>query len=368
MNHKPFEVSPPFLENPPPTDNYQAKVWHFCNQWQQGQQNFVIRTSGSTGTPKPITLQRTQLQASAKLTGTTFGLQKGDAALVCLHVDYIAGMMMLVRGLELGLKLTVIEPSSNPLEDFDNTVAFDFMAFVPLQIQQILTENPEKVQILNRAKAILIGGAGVSHPLHQQLQAIQAPVVATYGMTETVSHIAIRYLNGPHQQDVFTVLEGVTIGTDARNCLYIEAESTNFERVQTNDVVELLDSQAFRLIGRFDNIINSGGVKIQLEKVENSLSNVLAMHRRSERFFAFGEPDPTLGERLVVFIETSTRWDDALKTQIQADLLKFLNRFEQPKDFYFCRNFLETPTGKIDKKATFAQKHTLFTHEYLTSK
>lgn len=209
------------------------------------------------------------MQASARLTGQTLGLQPGDAALVCLNVRYVAGVMMLVRGLELGLSLTIQEPSGNPLANLDPaTDRFAFAAFVPLQLQTILEQTPDKMPILNGMKAIVVGGAATSLALERALQVITAPVYATYGMTETVSHIALRRLNGPDASEVFTALDGVTLGTDERGCLHSTAAATNFEQIQTNDVVELIDPAHFRLLGRADRVINSGGVKIQPERVE----------------------------------------------------------------------------------------------------
>ena len=179
---------------------YEADALAFCRAWLSGQTEFTLHTSGSTGTPKPIRLTRAQMRASAHLTGQTLGLRAGDVALVCLNIRYVAGVMMLVRGLELGLPMTIIEPAGNPLAGFDPAnVRFDFTALVPLQLQHILDDTPEKLAILNRMKAILVGGAVVSPALEQALQVITAPIFSTYGMTETVSHIALRRLNGPER-------------------------------------------------------------------------------------------------------------------------------------------------------------------------
>ncbi|MFZ4647918.1 MAG: AMP-binding protein, partial [Gemmataceae bacterium] len=203
---------------------YEEQSITFGRAWQSGQQTFVLHTSGSTGTPKPVILSRSQMLASAVLTGQTFGLQAGDTALCCLNTAYVAGNMMLVRAMTLGLKLTIVEPSGNPLADFDtHRTQFDFLAFVPLQLQMVLEQSPEKVAILNQAKAILLGGASTSLAQEAQLQLIMAPVYATYGMTETVSHIAIRRLNGPNATDFFTALLGVELGVDHRDCLNIRA-------------------------------------------------------------------------------------------------------------------------------------------------
>lgn len=344
-------------------NEYEEKVLTFCRNWQQGQEQFVLQTSGSTGEPKPITLSRNQLIASAKMTGQVFGLCPNDHALVCLNVDYIAGMMMLVRGMELDLRMTVITPIGNPLANFGETDQFDFMALVPLQLQHILQNEPSKVPILNNMKAVIVGGAAINPRIEEEIQSLTVPIYATYGMTETVSHIAIRLLNDEKRADYFTVLPNITIGTDQRDCLHIRGSVTNFELVQTNDVVELLDSQSFRLLGRFDNIINSGGVKIQLEKVERELAGIFQKLGIQDRFFAFGQPDNTLGERLVVVIESSYPLPHEQIMAVEAEAKEVFSIYECPKNYFTFVKFLETATSKINKKATFAQLLTQIANE-----
>ncbi|OIN59867.1 AMP-binding protein [Arsenicibacter rosenii] len=343
---------------PAPATAYEAEAIRFCEAWLSGQDIFVLHTSGSTGTPKPISLTRTQMQASAHLTGQTFGLQAGDHALVCLNVRYIAGVMMLVRGLELGLPMTILEPSGNPLNGLHPAIPFAFTALVPLQLQTILEQQDEtQLAILNSMKAILVGGAATGPALEQALQVITAPVFATYGMTETVSHIAIRQLNGPQATDYFTALTGVEIGTDDRDCLHITAAASNFERVQTNDVVEFLTDppyRTFRIMGRADSIINSGGVKIQPEKVERIIQEQLATHGLNPRLFVAGIPDERLGQQLVAVVEGIPVPDDVWQA-VQQAIRGQLGPYHVPKQIICADRFAETPTGKIDRKQTVAQ-------------
>ncbi|MBC8152739.1 MAG: AMP-binding protein [Bacteroidetes bacterium] len=345
---------------PDPSTDYEADAVAFCRAWQSGQTDFTLHTSGSTGAPKPITLTRRQMQASARLTGQTFGLQPGDSILVCLNIRYIAGVMMLVRGLELGLPMTIIEPAANPLTDFDPaTTRFAFTAFVPLQLQTILTDSPEKLPIINGAKAILVGGAATSPVLEQALQAITAPVYATYGMTETVSHIATRRLNGPPidatDTDVFTALAGVDLGVDERDCLTIRAAASDFQLIQTNDVVELITPVRFRLLGRADTIINSGGVKIQPERIERLIQTTLSRSGEAPRLFVAGIPDERLGQRVVVFVENQSL-DANLWARIQAIIRAELGAYWVPRELVHVGRFAETPTGKVDKLATMGLK------------
>lgn len=337
---------------PIPQTPYETEALDFCRTWLSHQTEFVLQTSGSTGTPKLITLTRAQMRASALLTGRTLGLQTGDAALVCLNIRYVAGVMMLVRGLELSLPMTIIEPSGNPLAGFDpGQGRFAFAAFVPLQLQTILEQSTDKLPILNKMKAILVGGAATSPALEQALQVIESPVFATYGMTETVSHIALRRLNGPKRRDYFTALDGVSLSTDERGCLHITSAATNFVRVQTNDVVELLDEVNFRLLGRADNVINSGGVKVQPELVEQVISTVLNERGLSWRVLVVGLPDERLGQRVVVFCEEWTMNKEQWQL-VQDAVRDRIGPYAVPKEAVTVAHFIQTPTGKIDRART----------------
>ncbi|KAB7730050.1 AMP-binding protein [Rudanella paleaurantiibacter] len=355
-----FDGRLPVDEWPLPTHSYAERAVAFARAWQSGQTTFVLHTSGSTGTPKPITLTRAQMQASALLTGQTFGLQAGDTALCCLNTAYVAGTMMLVRALTLGLRLVIVEPTGNPLTLVEpGSNPFDFMAFVPLQLQAILEQTPEKVQMLNRAKAILLGGAATSPAQEAILQAISAPVYATYGMTETVSHIAIRRLNGSAKSDFFTALDGVELRTDARQCLAIRAAASNFEWVQTNDVIEWVDGaepgKRFRILGRADSILNTGGVKVQPERVERIVQMVLANSRLSPRLFVAGMPDERLGQRVVLVVEGEARTLAELenrRNEWAEQVRREIGPYAVPKDIIFVATFCETPTGKIDRGKT----------------
>jgi o-succinylbenzoate---CoA ligase len=325
---------------------YKEKVLSFEKSWLSGQDFFEINTSGSTGKPKSIALSREQMIASATITGKTFGLAGGDVAFCCLNIEMIAGMMMMVRASVLQLRVVVAEPSSNPIKDLPDDILPDFYAFVPLQIQSILTETPNFISKLNKAKAIIIGGAAVGEQLLTQLQQITAPVYATYGMTETVSHIAIRRLNGEASEPYFSVLEGVEIDIDTRDCLKIKADATNHKWIQTNDVVNVIDSKNIVLVGRADNIINSGGVKIQLEKVEQLIDiQAIVSGFLLPRFFVFGLPHERLGTHLVLFVEGAN-------VDFPKNFFSSFPKYHVPKEIFFVEKFRETASGKIDKYQT----------------
>lgn len=327
----------------------ESQTLHFCQEWLNGQQTFTLYTSGSTGSPKAITFHREQLIASAYMTGKALGLTVGDRALITLPTQYIGGRMMLVRGFELGLHLTILPPSSLPLSPFTEDTYFDFLSFVPLQLYNTLSQTPEKTAILNRAKAILLGGAPVDHVLETQLQAVKAPVYHTYGMTETISHIALKKLNTSGKQPHFVALQGVEISTDSRNCLVIRTPFLGNEPVITNDVVRILSANTFEWIGRIDNIINTGGVKVQAEKVEKAVEKILAHMSANRRFFVAPLSDSLLGEAVTLFIE-GFPFSVKEQTILTGYLNKHLTKYEKPKSIRYIAIFAETASGKLDKR------------------
>ena len=349
---------------PPTLSDYEQRALDFCRAWLTGQETFIIQTSGSTGTPKSITLTRQQMVASARQTGAALGLRAGDRALVPLSVDYIAGRMMVVRGLELGLPLTIIDPVSRPLAQFSAGPGFEFTAMVPLQLQETLAGSSAELTLLNGMRAILIGGAPVSVALKAQLQPVSAPIYHTYGMTETVTHIALKRLNGTERSDFFVPFAGVDLGVDERGCLTICAAMTRGETLITNDLVDLQPDGRFRWLGRVDNIINSGGVKVQVEKVERAIERFLHQHQggiyAGRRFFVGPLDHPRYGQAVVAVIEgvaIGVGEEPAAEVgqALQAGVRAWLNRYEVPRAVHFVAQLLETPTGKIDRLANLAR-------------
>lgn len=330
---------------------YESQVIQFCQQWLAGQKTVTLSTSGSTGKPKPIELSRNQLTASARMTGATFGLLPGDHAFCGLNVAYIAGIMMLVRALELGLSLTVVEPSAYPLKGIDPQEKLDFAAFVPLQLQTMLEQHVGAIAILDRMKAILVGGATLSGALEKVLQRLTAPVFSTYGMTETVSHVAIRRLNGAERTENYQLLGGVEAGSDHRSCLWVRGAMTDFNVVQTNDVVAWTSARSFEWRGRYDNIINSGGVKVQPERVELAVEIALRDVGFTGRFFVTGLAEERLGQQVALVLEGSPLMPTQ---QVRADelLREHVPAYELPRRWIAVTHFVETPTGKVDKRRT----------------
>lgn len=317
---------------------FEAETFSFIKSWLSGKQTFTLKTSGSTGTPKEITLTRNQLQQSAQRTIKALHLSSDNTALVCLDTKYIAGKMMLVRALETNMQIVAVEPSSNPLKNI--SARPDFGAFVPLQLAEIFTDE-DSVNKLNQFKSIIIGGASISATLLEKIKTLSCAVYATYGMTETVSHIALQKLNGEHAQDYFEVLSDIAISVDERDCLVVQLPDFS-EPVITNDVVNLIDNNSFKILGRYDNIINSGGIKLLPETIEKKLSPLLT----NQSFFITSIRDERLGEKLVLIIEGKPQ------PELPEALKLALSSYEVPKEIFYLDEFIRTDTHKINRVQT----------------
>jgi o-succinylbenzoate---CoA ligase len=334
---------------PDSISNYRKSALDFCHQWLNGKDKFDLQTSGSTGTPKKIEVTRDQLRASSQLTALALGLQKNATALVCLDTRYIAGVMMLVRSLEVGMNIKVVEPSSNPFEKIESDLSIDFTAMVPLQLETILKSDQKEK--LNQIKIVLIGGAALNHKTIKDIEGMKCLFYATYGMTETLSHIALQKLNGPDARDYFESLPGITLTQDDRGCLTVLAPHLSDQHIVTNDLVEFVTPSRFHWLGRVDNVINTGGVKIIPEKVEVSISLLLDELAITNRFFVAALPDTLLGESVNLFFE-GTPLPRQTEVLIQNKIKQSLTRFERPKSIRYITKFINTETGKINKIRT----------------
>lgn len=324
-------------------------IFDFLNKWFTGEEIFEVSTSGSTGQPKEITIQKRQMVLSAEKTLAALDLGCGDKALLCITPHYIGGLMMLVRSLVGDLQLTVVKPTGNPFEKLSHDEDFDFTALVPLQLVNVLNDEKSSVR-LSGLKAVIVGGAPISSALEIASKKISAPIYQTFGMTETVSHIALRRLNGVKAEKSYSVLPGVQISQDERGCLVIESDIIEGQKLITNDVVEITGAGKFSWIGRADNIINSGGVKVNPEKVEQAIFEIISGSVNKLNFFVTGLPDGSLGERVVAIFEKKMqkiiREDTLLKS-----LQKKLSQYEIPKNIYFVEELVRTSTGKISRLA-----------------
>ncbi len=320
-------------------DEEEQKIGDFLMDWLSPHDSLIVRTSGSTGTPKNISLSKQAMVNSALVTGAYFGLKEKDTALLCLSASHIAAKMMLVRAMVLGLSLDHITPSSAPLSGL--LKSYDLCSMVPLQLEKSL-KNISKIKLL------LVGGAPVSEELRTKVQNISTRIYETYGMTETCSHIAVRPLNLPISKEdkrisnSFHTLPEITISQDSRNCLQIHAPALGVDSISTNDIVKLVSETEFEWVGRWDNVVNSGGVKLIPEQIEKKLSPVI-----EGRFMVTGIPDKELGEKLVLIVEGKVN-KTSMRTAIEG--LTTLGKLEKPKEIYAFENFLCSESGKILRK------------------
>lgn len=305
---------------------FERPVGIFILDWFDDKDYIEMLTSGTTGAPKKIRIQKQAMVNSALSTGDFFGLEPGNKVLHCLPALYVAGKMMFVRAFILGLDIDFVAPNSHPLERNDEI--YDFAAMVPIQVQHSLDK-------LSQVKKLIIGGAKVNSALTEELMKIPTEIYETYGMTETITHIAAKKVG----EESFKVLPNISVSEDERHCLIINAPKISEEAVTTNDVVKIVNDQEFIWLGRIDNVINSGGVKLFPEQIEEKLS-----HKISNRFFVTSREDEALGEKLILAIEGDPY---AIEDQ---DVFADLGKYEKPKVVLFVPKFKETPTGKILRK------------------
>lgn len=310
----------------------------FLEEWLDAKPYVVGHTSGSTGKPKEIRLNKADMRASARITNERLGIGPDAVLLLCLSVSYIAGKMMVVRALEAGAELWVVPPGTHPLREVDwqDGRKVDLAAMVPMQVEESLkTEGQAFLNI----RQLLVGGAPVASQLEEKLGGLPTACYATYGMTETVSHVALRKIG---QDAYYTALGEVAFGKDERECLVITAPHLQEGCFVTNDVVELLDRRHFKWLGRWDNVINSGGLKFFPELIEEKIA---ALFRG--RFFITSQPDERLGEKIVLVVEGELPLP---QEQLNEELRKILAKYEVPREIAILPRFYETDSGKVIRR------------------
>jgi O-succinylbenzoic acid--CoA ligase len=303
-------------------EDYEQAVGEFLLDWFDDKSYVDMYTSGTTGTPKKIRIGKEAMVQSAIATGDFFGLQPGNRVLHCLPTNFVAGKMMFVRSFILGLDMDFAAPSSNPLEHNDEL--YDFAAMVPLQAKN-------SIKKLTNIKKVIIGGVKIHKPLEQELVKLPIQIYETYGMTETITHIAAKKIG----EEAFSTLPNVTVSVNENQCLVVLAKNISNEKIETNDIVNLISDTQFVWLGRYDNVINSGGIKLMPEQIEDKLSTLIA-----RRYFVNGEPDDTLGEKVVLYIEGEPM-------KLDESVFNTLDKYEKPKEIVFIPKFKETATGKI---------------------
>lgn len=295
----------------------------------------LVHTSGSTGEPKPMWVEKRRMEASARMTCDFLGLHEGDTALLCMSLDYIAGKMMVVRSLVRGLRLITVEPSGHPLAGVAGRL--DFAAMVPMQVWNSLQVAEERERLMTIGN-LIIGGGAIDERLAYELAGFPNRVWSTYGMTETLSHIALRRLSGPGATEWYTPLPGVGLSLTADSCLVIDAPAVHDGRLVTNDIAEMAPDGRFKILGRKDNVICSGGLKIQAEEVER----LLRAHLR-EPFIITKRRDEKFGEVVVLLTESDV---DAARDVCQ----RVLPKYWQPRAYVHTDRIPLTETGKPARK------------------
>jgi o-succinylbenzoate---CoA ligase len=331
-----------------PQTSFERSTFDFIRAWFSGQEEFDIKTSGSTGDPKIIRILRKQMIESALLTERALGLKNSESCLICIDTKFIGGMMMLVRAFTSRLRIFAVDPSADPMEKLPPGQWVSFAAFVPYQIENIL--ESKRPHSLDDVDKVIIGGAPLRESTIEKFKTYRSHFYATYGMTETISHVALQKLNGENRSDFFDTLPGISIDLDDRGCMLLKVpylEST----IITNDVVELLSPTRFKWKGRFDHIINTGGIKVNPEKVEAAIARVFETSSFNARFFVHGVEDPYLGSRVVLVIEAN-KIDEHFLSKLYPSLAAVLSPFEIPKEAFLVSGFSLTENGKINRLQT----------------
>ena len=313
----------------------------FIDEWNNDSAYVEVKTSGSTGEPKRMLVEKRRMLNSARITCDFLGLKPGDTALLCMSTDYIAGKMMVVRSIERGLRLIEVEPCGHPLADNYqlSTIHYqlNFAAMVPMQVYNSL-QVPEEKERLMAIRHLIIGGGAIDEEMEAELRSFPNAVWSTYGMTETLSHIALRRISGPEASEWYTPFPTVTLSTNDEGCLVIDAPEVCAQTLVTNDIVELKPDGRFRIRGRKDNVICSGGIKIQIEEVEQALKKYVRVP-----YIISKRKDPKFGEIVVLLTEGDT-------AQVQTICQQVLPKYHQPKLYLKIDKIPLTETGKPARK------------------
>ncbi|MDE6100545.1 MAG: AMP-binding protein [Paramuribaculum sp.] len=303
-------------------------VERFVELWKDDSDYIEAYTSGSTGVPKMVKLSKSDMELSARATCEFFGVESGSLVFLPLAVDYIAGKMMVVRAEVSGSDIMVEPPSNQPLKTCPSA-PIRLAAVVPSQVDGLLASK-----WVGLIENLIVGGAPLSEADEKKLIDSGINAYATYGMTETCSHVAIRRLGDRY----YRALPTVRFSIDERGCLVIHSEVMSFGRLVTNDVVSLLDSKNFEWHGRYDNVINSGGIKVLPENIERKLTDLL----RDRTFYITSRPSEKWGDEVVLVVE-----GDAPVVGLEEYASKFLLKAERPKAVINVGSVSRTSTGKL---------------------
>ncbi|HLF35740.1 MAG TPA: AMP-binding protein [Cyclobacteriaceae bacterium] len=316
--------------------------------WYGKEEFFSLQSSGSTGSPKTFKASRRMLEASAGLTLKTLQLTQGMNAVLCLDTKYTAGIMMLIRGLIGNQNIYAVNPSADPFSALPEELVIDFIAIVPAQLGSIGKNN--SIRRFTDRSNILVGGAPLPAELERRMQSFPGIYFQTFGMAETLSHIALKKLNGKGKSNVYETIGDITVSIAPDGCLAVKAPHLSEDKIITRDIVQLIDDRHFVWKGRADNMINSGGIKIQLEELETEIEKILDSTGIHVNFFITSVPDDILGEKVIMLIEDP---GDLYPGEVVIKTLKEkLKKYHLPRDIYRFRDFRYTENGKLDRLNT----------------
>lgn len=313
---------------------WERQVGDFLLNWLDDFSYHTVYSSGSTGVPKEYRLEKEHMINSAHMTGERFKITAGMDVLGCLPLSYVAGKLMMVRAIELGWHIDLVAPSKNPLDKA--TKRYDFTAMTAYQVKHSLDH-------LYKSRKIIIGGGPVDEALVESLNGRHTRAYHTYGMTETSTHVGVRELY-PNYEEYFTALPGIKVRLNGADCLVIDAKNIASNSIVSNDLAVIQDNKMFKILGRTDNVIITGGIKIHPESVQNKLSKFI-----DNRFFISSEKEKDLGQQIVIYVEGEEMDLDSAFAKAKLD------RFEKPRKIIFVKEFAETHTAKIDRKVIIAK-------------
>ncbi len=315
----------------------------FLKEWYAAGNEIEAGTSGSTGSPKTIRLKKEFVIQSALRTIQFFGLKAGNRILHCLPVKFIAGKLMVVRALAGNLDLYLTDPGTDFA--FLQNERFSFAAMVPHQVTKILESLPARKFGLNNPEKLLIGGSAVPYSLEKQLQDVSTACYSSYGMTETSTHIALRKINGNGADEYYHCLDEITVQSSDEGCLQIFMPGLPQKPLQTTDLAEVKDEKSFRILGRADSIIISGGIKYSPEVLEKKLEPFIDIP-----FLISSRPHESLGQQLVLVAKGKESQKSI--TRMQDICKKHLGKYERPRQIIFIPEIPKTGNGKPDRKIT----------------
>ncbi len=313
----------------------------FLREWYSPENYIEAGTSGSTGTPKTIRLNKNFVAKSAQRTIHYFGLKEGDRILHCLPVGFIAGKLMIVRALLKSLDLTITEPATD--FSFLKNNHFRFAAMVPNQVAKILVNEPASGKWMNSIDYLLIGGSALPSSLEEKLSNLKSKCYSSYGMTETATHVALRKINGEGADGYYHCLDEIKVQLSKNGCLRIFMSGFTESPLQTSDIAELIDEKTFRILGRSDNVIISGGIKFYPEQIEKKLEPFINLP-----FLIAALPHESLGQQLILVIEGNESEQERKK--VYEICINYLGKYELPKKILFIPHIPSTVNEKPDRK------------------